>query len=157
LIIEEALEEVSVSIEEWAEGQHVLAVWQGLDIGPCAQFIAALPQLVAVIGAVGQKGSAPPKTPALRHLLKRVHAGGVRAVALRNISPRRANPQPPEYPVSHGPVIQPRDAARLVRQQGLNHWPLEIRQIKTRHINLHDLKSESSSCRFGNPFYEFMI
>jgi len=62
-IIEEALEDVSVSIEEGAEDRHVLAVRQGLDIGLCAPFIAALPQLVAVIGAVGQKGLPFPKPP----------------------------------------------------------------------------------------------
>jgi hypothetical protein len=26
----------------------------------------------------------------------------------------------------------------------------------TSHSNLHDLKVESSSCRFGNPLYEIM-
>jgi hypothetical protein len=62
-IIEEAFDEVSVSIEEGAEDRHVLAVWQGLDIGSCAPFIAALSRLVAVIGAVGQNGLPLPKLP----------------------------------------------------------------------------------------------
>jgi hypothetical protein len=63
LIIEEALEEVPVSIGDGAEDRHVLAVRLGLDIGLCTPFIAALPRLVAVIGAVGQKGLPLPKPP----------------------------------------------------------------------------------------------
>jgi hypothetical protein len=62
-VIEEVLDEVSVSIEEGAEDWHVLAVRLGLDIGPCTPFIAALQRLVAVIGAVGQKGLPLTKPP----------------------------------------------------------------------------------------------
>jgi hypothetical protein len=59
-------------------------------------------------------------------------------------------------PIQHPPIIHTRNAARLVRQQRLNYRPLKIRQIKTSHLNLHDPKVESSSCRFGNPLYEIM-
>jgi hypothetical protein len=69
---------------------------------------------------------APPVEP--------VHAGRMRPIARRNISPRRPRPEPPENPVQHPTVIHPRHAPRLLRQQGLDHRPFEIRQIKPSHI-----------------------
>jgi hypothetical protein len=46
----------SGTIEEGAERRHLLAVRHGLDISPGTTFIVALPQGIAVIGAVGQRG-----------------------------------------------------------------------------------------------------
>jgi hypothetical protein len=101
LIIEEALDEVSVSIEEGAEGRHVLAVWQGLDIGSCAPFIAALPQLVAVIGAVGQKVCLSPN-PRLAPPIEAVNADGVR---VHDLGSRGKIEQPQLYPVPAAEAI----------------------------------------------------
>jgi len=67
-----------------------------------------------------------------------VHTGRVRAIALGNIGPGRARPKPPENPVQNTAIINAGNAARLVRQQRLDHSPLEIRQIKTSHSNLAD-------------------
>jgi hypothetical protein len=55
----------SNGLSEGTEGRHSLAVRHGLEIDPSAPFIEALPQLVAVIGAVGQKGL-PPRQASLR-------------------------------------------------------------------------------------------
>ena len=53
--VEETLDEVSVSVEVRAEGRYVLAVRHGFDVGPRAAFVEASPQLIAVVGTVGQK------------------------------------------------------------------------------------------------------
>jgi len=58
-------------------------------------------------------GFAPP--------VEAVHARRVRAIARRNICPRRARPQSPEYPVQNPPVIDPRNRANRGRQQRLDH------------------------------------
>jgi len=57
----------------------------------------------------------------------------VRPVTCRYIRPGRARAKPPEYPVQHAAVINPRNPANLGWQQWLNHRPLKIRQIETRH------------------------
>jgi hypothetical protein len=56
----------------------------------------------------------------------------------------RANPQSPEYPVQHAPVIERHAACSAAAAKSLTHF------------NLDDLKVESSSRRFGKLFYDFM-
>lgn len=53
--VEEALDEISATIQVETEGRRVFTVRHGLDVGPCAALVEALPQRVAVIGAVGEK------------------------------------------------------------------------------------------------------
>ena len=48
-----------------------------------------------------------------------VVASGVGAERIRQIAPQRSRSQDPEDAVDDAPVIDPRDAARLVRQIGL--------------------------------------
>src|ERR1700742_5359116 len=80
----------------------------------------------------------------------------MRAIALRDVRPRRSRAQPPEYPVQNPPVIDTRHPARLVRQQRLYHRPLEVRQIETSHPNLQSWKFESLFAKIGNPFYGYV-
>jgi hypothetical protein len=54
-LVEEALDEVSVPIEEGAEGRDVDAVGHGFDVRPSAALGQAFAQRVAVIGAVGEQ------------------------------------------------------------------------------------------------------
>jgi hypothetical protein len=56
-----------------------------------------------------------------------------RPVTLEYIAPRRAGAQDVEDPVENTPVVDTRHAARLVRQQRLDHTPLEVRQVMARH------------------------
>ena len=56
-----------------------------------------------------------------------------RPIALRQVSPGRSRSQDPEYSVHDTPVVDARNPAWLVRQQRLDHVPLEIRQIVARH------------------------
>src|ERR1700730_12594842 len=56
--VEEALDQVSVSVEVRAEDRYIFAVRNGFDVGPCAAFVEASPQLIAVVGAVGQRSLA---------------------------------------------------------------------------------------------------
>ena len=60
-LVEEALDEVAVAVEEGAEGRDVLAVWHRLDVGPGAACGEGLAQGVAVVGAVGQQDLAGAK------------------------------------------------------------------------------------------------
>src|ERR1700712_4012277 len=53
--VEEALDEISVSVEEGAEGRDVDAVGHGLDVRPGAAFGQALAQRVAVVGTIGEQ------------------------------------------------------------------------------------------------------
>ena len=54
--VEEAFDEIAVSIEIRAEGRDVDAVAHRFDVGPCASLGQGLSQRVAVIGSIGQKG-----------------------------------------------------------------------------------------------------
>jgi hypothetical protein len=45
--VEEALDEISVSVEVGAEGRHVLAVGHRFDIGPCTALGETFAQRVA--------------------------------------------------------------------------------------------------------------
>jgi hypothetical protein len=84
-------------------------------------------------GADGVHQPVPHARPPPAH--KPVVAGRARPIALGQIAPRRARAQHPEDAVEHPPVINPRHSARLVRQQRLDHPPLEIRQIVSAHRN----------------------
>src|ERR1051326_4342818 len=54
-LVEEALDEIAVAIEEGAEGRDVDAPRHGLDVGPRAALGQAGAQSVAVVGAVGEQ------------------------------------------------------------------------------------------------------
>jgi hypothetical protein len=62
-----------------------------------------------------------------------VVAGGARAIALRQVTPRCTRAQHPEDAVQRAPVIDPRYASRFVGQQWLDHAPLEVGQIVSAH------------------------
>ena len=86
-----------------------------------------------------------------------VVAGRRRTVALGNVGPGRARPQPPVDAVQHPPVIGPRHAARLVRQQRLDDRPFEIGQFVAAWGHDGSFEElESHLDRRGNPFYEFV-
>ena len=61
-------------------------------------------------------------------------AGGARAVAFRQVSPRRAGSQHPEDAIQHAPVINARHASPFVGQQRFDHAPLEVGQIISAHV-----------------------
>ena len=54
-LVEEPLDEVPVSIEEWAERWDVHPVRHRLDVGPGASFIEAGTERIAVVAAVGEQ------------------------------------------------------------------------------------------------------
>ena len=90
---------------------------------------------VAVAG-LGHRRQQLVPDPGIAPTHEPIVAGGVRPVALGNVSPRRARAKPPEDPIQHAAIIHPRHAARLSRQQRLDDGPLEIRKIVTVHGNL---------------------
>ena len=53
-LVEEALDQISVAIEPWAEDRHVDPVWHGLDVGPGAPVGHLLAQAIAIVAAVGE-------------------------------------------------------------------------------------------------------
>ncbi len=74
-----------------------------------------------------------------------VVAGRVRAILSRKSTPRRSRPQNPEDAVQDTPVVYAGHAARLVRQQRLDHIPLEIRQFVSVHHKLPSFGSLNHS------------
>ena len=72
-----------------------------------------------------------------------VVAGGRRPIALGDFRPRRARSKPPEDPVQHPPIIDPRHTAWLVGQQRLDDCPFPICQFvsPSRHLPLHSRRS----------------
>ncbi len=85
-----------------------------------------------------------------------VVAGGVRTVALGNVPPGRACAKAPKNTVQNPPIIDARDAARLVRQQGLDDRPLPVAQLVSTHARPPSYPGgESYSQRHGNPVYGF--
>jgi len=62
-----------------------------------------------------------------------VIAGGAWTIALGQVAPWCTGPEHPEDAVQHPPVINPRNAARLVGQQRLDHAPLEVGQVISAH------------------------
>jgi hypothetical protein len=53
--VEEAFDEVAVSVEKAAEGRNVFAVGHRLDIGPDAACREGAAERVAVVGAIGEQ------------------------------------------------------------------------------------------------------
>ena len=52
---EEAFDEVSVPVQERAEGGDIDSIWHGLDVGPCTSLGEGFAQSVAVVGAICQE------------------------------------------------------------------------------------------------------
>lgn len=65
--------------------------------------------------------------------IEAVVAGGARAVALRQVAPGRTGAQHPENAVQRAAVIDARHASRSVRQERLDHAPLEVGQVISAH------------------------
>ena len=111
---------------------------------------------IVALGNLGQK-AIPVSGLAPSH--KAIVAGGMRAVALRNVGPGRARPKAPEDAVQHLPIIDPRNTARLARQKRLDNRPFEIRQFvaaPTHHNPPYTEKNrEAQSHSLGKTFYEF--
>lgn len=82
-------------------------------------------------------------------------AGGVGAIAFRQIAPRRARSQHPENAIQHSPVIHPCNPTGLVRQQRGNHPPLKLGQMTTAHTRPPSGSMESGPRDRGKPVYEF--
>jgi hypothetical protein len=64
--------------------------------------------------------------PSMTPSNKSVVAGGIGAVALRQITPRRSRPQDPENAIEHPPVIHTRDTSRPARQDRANQPPFGV-------------------------------
>jgi hypothetical protein len=111
---------------------------------------------IAIVG-FGDGGHDPVPHTGLAPANEPIVAGRVRAIILRERTPRRARSKHPENTIQDTPVIHPWHATRLVRQQRLDHTPLEIRQRVSLHPMLPTVwKLESHQRRFRNPFYGFM-
>src|ERR1051326_1793622 len=83
-------------------------------------------------------------------------AGRARSKILRQRPPRRARSQPPEDTVQNSAVVDPRNPARLVRQQRRDHSPLEVSQLVAPHDTAPPVgKLESHLVLQGNPVYGF--
>ncbi len=65
--------------------------------------------------------------------IETVVAGSARAIALRQVAPRRTGAQHPEDAVQHAPVIDTWHTSGLVGQKRLDHAPLEVGQIISAH------------------------
>jgi hypothetical protein len=89
---------------------------------------------------------------------KAVVTGCCRPIALRNIGSGRTRPEPPIDAVEHLPVVGPRNAARLVRQEWFDNRPFEIRQFVAARLHLGSSIEELESlfATKGNPLYEFV-
>jgi hypothetical protein len=59
-----------------------------------------------------------------------VITGGRGTMALGNVGPGRARPQPPINAVQNPPIIHTCHAARLVRQKRLDDRPLKVRSTR---------------------------
>lgn len=62
-----------------------------------------------------------------------VVAGSARAIALRQVAPRRTRTQNPEDTVQHSPIIDAWDTSRFVGQQRLDHAPFKVGQVISAH------------------------
>ena len=101
--------------------------------------------------AIPVPGLAPPH--------KTILAGGMGAVALRNIGPGRVRPEAPEDAVQHLPIIDPPSTARLARQKRLDDRPFQIRQFEATPAN-HKPSSMGKTVNhdpiaLGRPFMSY--
>jgi hypothetical protein len=71
-----------------------------------------------------------------------VVAGGACAIAFWQIAPRRTGSLHPKDAIQHASIIDTRYALRLVRQQRLDHAPLEVGQVISAHA---DAESEHTA------------
>src|SRR5437016_4742026 len=112
---------------------------------------------IAIVGLTDGGHHAIPN-PGFAPAHEAVVAGGVGAeFLLRKSPPWRAGPQHPENPVQDSPIVDPRHAPRLVRQQRRDDTPFEIRQLISPHDPAPPVgKLESHLDSPGNPFYGFM-
>lgn len=76
---------------------------------------------------------------------KAVVAGRARAIAFRQVAPRRTGTQHPEDAVQHAPVVHARHASGLVGQQRLDHAPFEVGQIISAMPTLNQTLTRSES------------
>src|SRR5215212_8687590 len=65
-LVEEALDEVAVAVQEWAEGRNVDAPWHRFDVGPGPTIEQRPTQRVAIVGAIGQQDL--PGADAVQHI-----------------------------------------------------------------------------------------
>src|SRR5215207_3893752 len=109
---------------------------------------------IAVIGLRHRLEDAVPNADP-RPAAEAVGAGRRRAVALGNVGPGRAGPEPPIDAVQHLPVVRPRHAARLVRQQRLDDRPLKVGQLVTTRSAHQGSSQNLESCE-ARARYNFM-
>ena len=112
---------------------------------------------IAVVGLGNRVHDAVPHAR-LAPANEAIVAGRVRTVAFRQVAPRRTRTQHPENPAQHPPVVNARNATRLVRKKRFDDRPFEVRQVVTStHVKAPTVwKLESHRERFVNPFYEYM-
>jgi len=90
------------------------------------------------VASLGHRRQQLVPDPSLAPAHEPIVAGAVPPVALGNVSPGRACTKPPEDPVQHPTIIDPRHSTRLPRQQGLDDGPLGIGKIVTAHNHLRN-------------------
>ena len=81
-----------------------------------------------------------------------VVAGGARAVAFWQVTPRCAGSQHPEDAVQHAAIIDARHASGFIGQQWLDHAPFEVGQVISAHAD-----AESDNEAFGNPSWQYNL
>lgn len=79
-----------------------------------------------------------------------------RPVTLRQVAPRRARAQHPENAVENPPIVDPRDAPRLVGKMRLDRLPLEIRQLIPGHGEAPSRSLNHAVCDSGIRLRSFM-
>lgn len=103
----------------------------------------------------GNRSKEPVPYPGFAPTDKPVVAGRRRAVALWYLGPRRPCAEPPENTVQHAPVIDARNAARLVRQQRLYDRPFPVRQFVSpphHHASIAMERLNHASRQTSSPF-----
>lgn len=75
-----------------------------------------------------------------------VVAGGAWAVALRQVAPRCTGTKYPEDAVQHPAVIYAGHTSRFVRQERLDHAPLEVGQVVSAHADAESGKTAAGKC-----------
>jgi len=64
-----------------------------------------------------------------------VVAGGARAIAFRQVAPRRTGSQHPEDAVQHAAIIDTRNTSWFVRQERFDYAPLIVGQVVSAHAD----------------------